>query len=133
MKMVCNVATCLGMLTSPKRGQQCGLNFDAHRDYWCVENSDTERYIYKRKSVAVPRLYPHMTPESHGEEYFYSQLLLYKPWRNEQVDLIANPAGGSYPSYSEAFLRQGQALAQRHTVYHPFAEGMEQAVQRLEV
>ena len=33
---------------------------------------------------------PVMTPSSHGDDYYYSLMLLYIPWRQEKADLLQN-------------------------------------------
>ena len=36
---------------------------------------------------------PVMTPESHGDNYYYHLLLLYLPWRQETEDLLGDSGG----------------------------------------
>jgi hypothetical protein len=47
------------------------------------------KYIRPRAKAAVPRIAPRMSPESHGEEYFYSMVLLHVPWVSEDTMLLA--------------------------------------------
>ena len=36
-----------------------------------------------------------MTPESHGDNYYYHLLMLYLPWRQETEDLL-DSSGGTF-------------------------------------
>ena len=44
-------------------------------------------YIAQRRHQACLRV-PVMTPESHGDNYYYHLLMLYLPWRQESEDLL---------------------------------------------
>ena len=44
-------------------------------------------YIAQRRHQACLRV-PVMTPESHGDNYYYHLLMLYLPWRQETEDLL---------------------------------------------
>lgn len=81
----------------------------AHR----LQLSPTDvRWAKARLKKAIPRVYPHMTPESHGEEYFDCMLCLHMPWRNEsefkQTDL--GVGGVAWPTYQAKFLYHEAAL-----------------------
>ena len=43
--------------------------------------------IAQRRHQACLRV-PIMTPESHGDNYYYHLLMLYLPWRQEAEDLL---------------------------------------------
>ena len=46
-----------------------------------------------------------MTPESHGDNYYYHHLMLYLPWRQEIEDLL-----GEYSTAQEALLAKKDQL-----------------------
>ena len=48
---------------------------------------------------------PVMTPESHGDNYYYHLLMLYLPWRQETEDLL-----GEYSTAQEALLAKKDQL-----------------------
>lgn len=107
-----------------------------YQDYWRVDipvllPNNPQRYITKRSRSAVPRIYPYMTPESHGEEFFYAQLMLYVPWRNERIDLLATRDGGQFDSYEQAFRAKYDRMRQR-IGNAEYADRVEQMVQRLD-
>ena len=64
--------------------------------YYQLQNGmDT---IAQRSHQACLRL-PVMTPESHGDNYYYHVLMLYLPWRQETEDLL-----GEYSTAQKALL-----------------------------
>lgn len=108
------------------------------QDFWKVDipvrpPDNPQRYITKRSRSAVPRIYPYMTPESHvhGEELFYAQLMLYVPWRDERIDLLATSDGGQFDSYELAFRAKYETMRQR-IGNAEYADRVEQLVQRLD-
>ena len=68
-----------------------------------------------------------MTPESNGEEYFYSQLLLHRPWQVEDRDLMAG-----YDTHEAAFLALGPQLVVNANRHERYANEVEAAVERLQ-
>ena len=94
-----------------------------------------QRWVRPRTKPAVLKLYPRMTHESHGDEYFYSLLLLHIPWRQE-ADLLTKPGHDEYEmcsqfdTHEQAVLARGQEL-QHNADNHRFADELEATVQRL--
>lgn len=74
-----------------------------------VGTSDTPLFLQLRTLPAIPRIYPRMTPESHEEEFYYSNLLLHHPWREEPEDLKV--AGCEF--YQAAFNHRYTELQER--------------------
>ena len=60
--------------------------------------------IAQRRHQACLRV-PVMTPESHGDNYYYHLLMLYLPWRQETEDLL-----GEYSTAQEALLAKKDRL-----------------------
>lgn len=95
-----------------------------------------QRWVRQRTKPAVLKLYPRMTQESHGDEYFYSLLLLHIPWRHDPHDLLAKPGQGDdieasqFDSYEQAVLARGEEL-QQNADNQRFADELEATVQRL--
>ena len=58
-----------------------------------------DKWLQKRQKPACLRI-PHLTPAS-GDEYYYSLLVLFKPFRNESTDSIKQDEPPR-----DAFLRQ---------------------------
>ena len=69
---------------------------------------------------------PVMTPESHGENYYYHLLMLYLPWRLETEDLL-----GEYSTALEALLAKKDQLQFLNAEYGSFADEVQQAIQQL--
>ena len=69
---------------------------------------------------------PVMSPESHGDDYYYQLLMLYLPWRNERVDLL-----GEYQTAREAFLAKRDHLQFLNADHSSFADEVQRAVQQL--
>ena len=83
------------------------------------------KYVTPRSKPAVVRVYPRMSPEAHGGEYFYGMLLLHVPWRDEQQ---------SFPRTSDDDLERQFLLHQPHMQlqHATFADDMAAAVERLQ-
>ena len=60
--------------------------------------------IAQRSRQACLRV-PVMTPESHGDNYYYHLLMLYLPWHQETEDLL-----GEYSTAQEALLAKKDQL-----------------------
>ena len=69
-----------------------------------------------------------MTPQSHGDEYYYSLLLLYIPWRCEKEDLLLK-----HDSALSAFIACEKEMKVLNCEHHTFAEEVQRAVQQLQV
>ena len=60
---------------------------------------------------------PVQTVESHGDDYYYSLLLLYIPWRKEPEDLLLHLS-----SAMEAFIAREGEMVVLNTENHNFAD-----------
>ena len=81
--------------------------------------------IVQRRHQACLRV-PIMTPESHGDDYYYHLLLLYFPWRQETQDLL-----GKHATAQEALLAKRDQLQFLNSEHNAFAEEVQQAIQQL--
>ena len=81
--------------------------------------------IAQRRHQACLRV-PVMTPESHGDNYYYHLLLLYLPWRQETEDLL-----GEYNTAQEALLAKKDQLQFLNSEHGSFADKVQQAIQQL--
>ena len=73
--------------------------------------------ITSRKTQRVIR-YVRYNKNTHPEEHFREQILLFHPWRNEEVDLK-----GSFDTYEEHYLHlQSTILLQKQLYDHKSAE-----------
>ena len=81
--------------------------------------------IVQRRHQACLRV-PIMTPESHGDDYYYHLLLLYFPWRQETQDLL-----GEHATAQEALLAKRDQLQFLNSEHNSFAEEVQQAIQQL--
>ena len=81
--------------------------------------------IAQRRHQACFRV-PVMTPESHGDNYYYHLLLLYLPWRQETEDLL-----GEYNTAQEALLAKKDQLHFLNSEHGSFADEVQQAIQQL--
>ena len=70
---------------------------------------------------------PVMTPSSHGDDYYYGLLLLYLPWRQEQVDLLQH-----HETAMAAFVAQQSELKVLNSEHEAFAEEVQRAVRQLQ-
>ena len=68
-----------------------------------------------------------MTPQSHGDEYYYSLLLLYIPWRCEKEDLLLK-----HDSALSDFIAREKGMKVLNCEHHTFAEEVQRAVQQLQ-
>ena len=68
-----------------------------------------------------------MTPSSHGDDYYYGLLLLYLPWRQEQVDLLQH-----HETAMAAFVAQQSELKVLNSEHEAFAEEVQRAVRQLQ-
>jgi hypothetical protein len=83
-------------------------------------------YVKKRPLPKCAKISPRLTPEAHGEEYYYSMLLLHKPWR-EEASLV--PEGRSA---EDVFDREAKELS-KSTGNQLFADEVMAAAERLRV
>ena len=81
--------------------------------------------IAQRSRQACLRV-PVMTPESHGDSYYYHLLMLYLPWRQETEDLL-----GEYNTAQEALLAKKDQLQFLNSEHGSFADEVQQAIQQL--
>ena len=81
--------------------------------------------IAQRRHQACLRV-PVMTPESHGDNYYYHLLMLYLPWRQETEDLL-----GEYSTAQEALLAKKDNLQFLNSEHGSFADEVQQAIQQL--
>ena len=81
--------------------------------------------IAQRSHQACLRV-PVMTPESHGDNYYYHLLMLYLPWRQETEDLL-----GEYDTAQEALLAKKDQLQFLNSEHGSFADEVQQAIQQL--
>ena len=81
--------------------------------------------ITQRRHSACLRV-PVMSPESHGDDYYYELLMLYLPWRNERVDLL-----GEYQTAREALLAKRDHLQFLNAEPSSFADEVQRTVQQL--
>jgi hypothetical protein len=96
LKNMCLAHFAISYKTTTKRKHDNNSDIDSEN-----EDSDTENehdlatiqlhnnlgLMKLRKKVSVLR-YHHISKQKEPEEYFYSQLLLFLPWRNEEDDLL---------------------------------------------
>ena len=69
---------------------------------------------------------PVMTPESHGDNYYYHLLMLYLPWCQKTEDLL-----GEYNTAQEALLAKKDQLQFLNSEHGSFADEVQQAIQQL--
>ena len=81
--------------------------------------------IAQRSRQACLRV-PVMTPESHGDNYYYHLLMLYLPWRQETEDLL-----GEYSTAQAALLAKKDQLQFLNAEHGSFADEVQQAIQQL--
>ena len=67
-----------------------------------------------------------MTPESHGDNYYYHLLMLYLPWHQETEDLL-----GEYSTAQEALLAKKDKLQFLNVEHGSFTDEVQQAIQQL--
>ena len=82
-------------------------------------------YIAQRRHQACLRV-PVMTPESHGDYYYYHLLMLYLPWRQETEELQ-----GGYSTTQEALLAKRDQLQFLNSEHGSFADEVVKAIQQL--
>ena len=70
---------------------------------------------------------PVQTVESHGDDYYYSLLLLYVPWRREPEDILQG-----HGSAMEAFLARQNEMVVLNAENHSFADKVQRAVVQLQ-
>ena len=83
-------------------------------------------WIRLRRKQACLRI-PVQTVESHGDDYYYSLLLLYVPWRREPVDILQG-----HGSAMEAFLARQNEMVVLNAENHSFADEVQRAVVQLQ-
>ena len=91
----------------------------------CFQLQNRMGTIAQRCHQACLRV-PVMTPESHGDNYYYHLLLLYLPWRQEIEDLL-----GEYNTAQEALLAKKDQLQFLNSEHGSFADEVQQAIQQL--
>jgi len=65
-----------------------------------------------------------MTPESHGDNYYYHLLLLYLPLHQEIEDLL-----GEYNTAQEALLAKRDQIQFLNSEHGSFADEVQRAIQ----
>ena len=83
-------------------------------------------WVRLRRKQACLRI-PVQTVESHGDDYYYSLLLLYIPWRKEPVDILQG-----HGSAMEAFLARQNEMVVLNAENHSFADEVQRAVVQLQ-
>ena len=83
-------------------------------------------WVRLRRKQACLRI-PVQTVESHGDDYYYSLLLLYVPWRKEPVDILQG-----HGSAMEAFLARQNEMVVLNAENHSFADEVQRAVVQLQ-
>ena len=83
-------------------------------------------WLRLRRKQACLRI-PVQTPESHGDDYYYSLLLLYLPWRKEPEDLLQG-----HSSAMEAFIAREGEMVVLNAQNHSFADEVRRAVVQLQ-
>ena len=84
------------------------------------------RHVHARSTPAVVRVYPRMSFEAHGDEYYYAMLQLHVPWRNEQQQFPRQPEG----ALERMFLLHRPSM-QRQLDHAAMADDMAATVARL--
>ena len=84
-------------------------------------------WVRLRRKQACLRI-PVQTVESHGDDYYYSLLLLYIPWRKEPEDLLKG-----HSSAMEAFIVGEGEMVVLNAHNHAFADEVQKAVVQLQV
>ena len=83
-------------------------------------------WVCLRRKQACLRI-PIQTVESHGDDYYYSLLLLYIPWRKEPEDLLKG-----HSSATEAFIVREGEMVVLNAPNHAFADEVHKAVVQLQ-
>ena len=83
-------------------------------------------WVQLRRKQACLRI-PVQTAESHGDDYYYSLLLLYIPWRKEPEDLLQG-----HSSAMEAFIAREGEMVVLNATNHTFAAEVQRAVMQLQ-
>ena len=83
-------------------------------------------WVRLRKKQACLRI-PVQTAESHGDDYYYSLLLLYIPWMKEPEDLLLK-----HYSAMEAFIAREGEMVILNAQNHSFADEVQRAVVQLQ-
>ena len=83
-------------------------------------------WVHLRRKQACFRI-PVQTVESHGDDYYYSLLLLYVPWRREPGDILQGRG-----SAMEAFLARQHEMVVLNAENHSFADEVQRAVVQLQ-
>ena len=106
-------------------GSEDELSEDTSCRLPCYQLQNNMGYIAQRCHQACLRV-PVMTPESHGDNYYYHLLMLYLPWRQETEDLL-----GEYSTAQEALLSKRDQLQFLNSEHGSFADEVVQAIQQL--
>ena len=83
-------------------------------------------WVRLRRKQACLRI-PVQIVESHGDDYYYSLLLLYVPWRREPEDILQG-----HGSAMEAFLARQNEMVVLNAENHSFADEVQRAVVQLQ-
>lgn len=86
----------------------------------------TTKHVSVRTRPAIVRVYPRMSPEAHGAEYYYGMLLLHMPWHTNEAEAIPRE---SDDAIRDQFVQEQPRMQLEHAV---FANDMAAAVARLE-
>ena len=106
-------------------GSKDELSEDTSGRLPCYQLQNNMGYIAQRCHQACLRL-PAMTPDSHGDNYYYYILMLYLPWCQETEDLL-----GEYSTAQEKFLAKRDQLQFLNSEHGSFADEVVQAIQQL--
>ena len=110
-----NLDTTRGDATEPTSGRQPRAQLQNDLGWVCL-----------RRKQACLRI-PVQTVESHGDDYYYSLLLLYVPWRREPEDILQG-----HGSAMEAFLARQNEMVVLNAENHSFANEVQRAVVQLQ-
>ena len=83
-------------------------------------------WVHLRRKQACLQI-PVQTVESHGDDYYYSLLLLYIPWRKEPEDLLKG-----HSSAMQAFIVREGEMVVFNAHNHAFADEVQKAVVQLQ-
>lgn len=102
------------------------------------------RWLKQRAKAAVPVIHPKVTPDAHGDEYYYVQLLLHRPWRMltgegdpvlmEKASVLGCPIAcvGEADIAERVFRASAAGMRDAlRTAHHELADDIEAMVQRL--
>ena len=94
-------------------------------------------WVHLRRKQACLRI-PVQTVESHGDDYYYSLLLLYVPWRRQPEAILQGHGSAidwpwiGHGLAMEAFLARQNKMFVLNAENHSFADGVQRAVVQLQ-